>query len=523
MEEQNSEIIDVKRVLKQYTSNWYWFLISVVCCCALGYLFSKIQKPQYEVKANIILSEQDPLSSAVASGGLSGVSSLLGGNSDGEDEVEILKSHSVLKSVVRTLGLNIKHYDKKGPMMLTLEYPKYPIEIVPSPEILIDTLSVGIQFDVKVGHDGKANIKVKAKGKKIYSATDKSLPCIIDIPYGKFTVEATPNFIKGKKYNNKIFLCNYDVAAESLREEVNAALATKRSQIISMQMITDNQTYAADVLNTLIEKYNERGLQDHIAQTSVTADFLKDRLVMMRQELDSTEASLAKYKTSEGIIQLQKNGEEIYKRKLEAEQELSDRQVENQIAKVTLEMVRNSAKNDALIPMQITASVVTSQIEAYNSAVMTKRRMEESAKSDNPTIQRIDEQIKTMRENLIATLEGIVNKGQNIIKEYQKVYDEAVSQVTNLPHQELAYRSKYREQTVHESMYLYLLQKQEEIAILMSNAKPKAAIIDKAYSLNEDRNMSSKMLIAIFGMIGFLLPPVIMAIKNAFKKEEEKL
>lgn len=521
MEEQNSELIDVKGILKTYLSKWYWFLISMVCCVIVGYMFTKTMRPQYEVKANIILTENDALSSVMSAGGLSGVSALFGGNASAEDEVELLTSHSVLKNVVRTLGLNVRHFNDGGLLMTTMIYPEFPIDVVPSPEIALDTLRTNITFFVKVDKDGTADIKVEARKKAIYKAHDVVLPVVIDLPYGDFTVEPTEFFVKGRKYDNKIVVSNYDNAAEDLREELNIALVTKRSQIISMQMVTDNTPYAADVLNTLIEKYNERGLQDHMTKTAVTADFLRDRLVMMRQELDSTETSLAKYKTHEGITQLEKDGEALYKRMIEAEQALAEQQVETQLAKVTLNLVRKSAKDNSLIPQQTSDPLLSSQIEAYNSAVMSKLRMEQSAKADNPSMIRIDDQIKSLRANLIATLESSVSKSEQMTAEYRRVYNDASKSVNSLPSQELGYRAKMRDQTIQEEIYLFLLQKQEEVAIMMSNTMPKGAIVDEAYSLNEDKSASKKMILAFFAIIGLCIPPVVIALKNIIKKAKK--
>lgn len=518
MEEQNSELINVKGILKTYLHKWYWFALSIVCCLIAGYLFTKTMRPQYEVKANIILTENDALSSVMSAGGLSGVSALLGGNASAEDEVEILTSHSVLKNVVRTLGLNIRHFNDGGLFMTTLIYPEFPIDVVPAPEIAMDTLRTSLTFLVQVEKSGNANIKVEAKNETIYKASNVTLPSVVELPYGNFTVEPTEFFIKGHKYDNKITVTNYDNAAEDLRDELNIALVTKRSQIISMQMITDNTIYASDVLNTLIEKYNERGLQDHLTKTAVTADFLKDRLVMMRQELDSTETSLAKYKTHEGITQLEKDGEVIYKRMIDAEQALAEQQVETQLAKVTLNLVQKSATDNSLIPQQTTDPLLASQIEAYNSAVLSKLRMEQSAKPDNPSMIRVDEQIKTLRANLIATLETAVKKSEQITAEYRRVFNEASKSVNTLPTQELGYRAKMRDQTIQEEIYLFLLQKQEEVAIMMSNTMPKGAIVDEAYSLNEDKSASKKMILVFFFIVGVCIPPVCFALKNLISK-----
>lgn len=518
MEEKKSELIDVKAYLRQYAANWYWFVISVVCCVAVGILFSFFVKPKYEVRANVILTEQNALGSMMSSSGLGGFAAMLGGNASAEDEVEILTSHSVLKDVVRQLGLNIRHKDRPAPLMATMLYKEFPIEVVPSPEILIDTLRTTLDFRVIIHKDGKADIRVKARDKKIYDKSDLTLPCVLDLPYGKFTVETTKYYVKGKRVKNQIVVSNFDVEAENLRKEMDVALATKRSSIINMQMMTENEDYARDVLNTLIEKYNVRGVRDQINQTSVTADMLRDRVLEIRHELDSTETSLAKYKTEAGIAELQTDGAMMYQRMVEAEKALAEQQVLTQLSRVTLTQVRNSAHDNSLIPQQSSDPILAAQIDAYNNARMTRLRMEQSAKVDNPAMMRIDEQIQTLRENLISTLESAVSTGEQMTAEYRRVYNAAAAQVNGLPREELTYRSKMRDQTIQEEIYLFLLQKQEEVGLLLSNTMPKGSIVDEAYSLNKDNSLSLKVILLMSVIVGLIIPPMVMGAKQLFKK-----
>lgn len=513
-EEKKSDIIDIKGILKEYTAKWYWFALSVVACCILGFLYSKTIKPEYEVKANIMLTEGSPMSGLMASGGLSGMASLFGGNASAEDEVEIVTSHSVLRDVARQLGLNITHFDRPAPLVALLQINEYPIEVVPA--INPDTLRTPLAFTIKVKGNGEASIKVKAKDDIIFEKSDITLPYVVNIPYGDFTIQPTKDFPTGKAFKTLVNVTNYDVAAENLRKQINVGLVNKHSQIISMQMITDNVDYACQVLNTLIEKYNARGLEDHFAQTSSTVNFLGDRLVSIRAELDSTEVALAQYKHAQGITELEKDGQVIYERMAQAEAQLTEQEVLTQMNRITLQMVEQSAKDNSLIPQQDGDKTIAPMIDAYNNAVMNRMRIEQSAKADNPSLQRLDEQISSLRANLISTLQTSVARSEKLASEYRRVYQQAASQVSSLPSQELSYRARVRQQTIQEQIYLFLLQKQEESSMLMKNTLPKGAIVDEAYSLNEDKSTSLKVILLMCIVLGLCIPPATIYIRKQF-------
>ena len=54
-----SDFIDISAVAQEFISKWYLFVISIVICLAIGWLYSKINPPKYAVRANILISQED--------------------------------------------------------------------------------------------------------------------------------------------------------------------------------------------------------------------------------------------------------------------------------------------------------------------------------------------------------------------------------------------------------------------------------------------------------------------------------
>ena len=91
--DQNSDFIDIKGLAKQYVSKWYLFVISVVVCAGLAFLFCKSRQRTYGVRANVLIQVDDtnPLSAMGA------VGDLLGSKGRVDDEVYVISSHSLLR------------------------------------------------------------------------------------------------------------------------------------------------------------------------------------------------------------------------------------------------------------------------------------------------------------------------------------------------------------------------------------------------------------------------------------------
>ncbi|MDE7145342.1 MAG: polysaccharide biosynthesis tyrosine autokinase, partial [Duncaniella sp.] len=94
-----------------------------------------------------------------------------------------------------------------------------------------------------------------------------------------------------------------------------------------------------------------------------------------------------------------------------------------------------------------------------------------------------------------------------------------------IPTQERKYVDKKRQQEVKQQLYLFLLQKQEETAMLLANSSPKGMVIDKAYTLSEPLGVSEKLVMALFLLIGLIIPPIGIYIygllRNKFDTREE--
>ena len=179
----NSDFIDIKGTLAQYLSKWYLFVISVAVCGILAVLFVKMRQPTYGVRANVLIQVDDtnPLT------GMGAIGDLIGSKGIVDDEVFVISSHSLLRDVVKELGINQMNYVKRGLLKRVNAYPENPVNVV-TPAGLVDTLSVGISFKVRVNDKGLVSVKAKAKRETIAEVKDQKFPVTLHTIYGDFTL-----------------------------------------------------------------------------------------------------------------------------------------------------------------------------------------------------------------------------------------------------------------------------------------------------------------------------------------------
>ena len=118
MNEQDEEKVNYQELLFRYIIHWPWFVASILICLigAWGYLY--FQTPVYKVSASIMIKDDKK-------GGNSGSTDLenlgLGGVITSaqsiDNEIEVLRSKTILKEVINNLELYITYYDED-------EFPK---------------------------------------------------------------------------------------------------------------------------------------------------------------------------------------------------------------------------------------------------------------------------------------------------------------------------------------------------------------------------------------------------------------
>ena len=515
-----SDIIDIKGLLAQYLSKWYLFVISVAVCGILALLFTKVKKPVYGVRANVLIQVDDinPLSAMGA------VGDLLGSKGRVDDELYVISSHSLYRDVVKKLGINQLHYVRKGFLNTNLTYPDIPLEVTTPPGVA-DTLSVGVIFKVKVGEDGLADIKAKAKRKTIAEVKDAKLPVTLNTVYGDFTIDKTQFFPTGQELTDKISFTGYHAAAEDISEDIATDIASKKSNAIELAINTKNADYGMAILNEIIALYNQRGIHEKNIQGEKTAQFINDRLEILNEGLTDSEIAIQQYKQNNRITDVE--AEALYQttKKGELETALVTAETQSEIIKMTREFLGNPGNAYSLVPAALDDQGLQAAIEAYNKVVLQRLELLKSAKDNNLGLRQLNEQLDMMRGNILESVSNAYNTSLVVLRELRAKKSEADASLGRVPLQEREYITLKRQQAVKQNLYTFLLQRNEETAMLLANAVPKGIIVDEAYTLSKPLGIGRFTILLIALMCGMCIPPAWLyakkLLRNRFETREE--
>ncbi|MDE5643331.1 MAG: polysaccharide biosynthesis tyrosine autokinase [Muribaculaceae bacterium] len=506
------DFIDINAIIRNYRKKWYWFVISVVMFGLLGYVYVKTHNTEYSVHANVLIDDDNsnPLLSSMDLGGLFGTSARV------DDEVFIVSSHSLLRDIVKQLNLNECHIVKKGLLEKEFAYPDYPLGISNS-AAFADTLTASLMFKISVDADCKAKVKFYVKGDKIETYDDVAIPGEVSTPYGKFELLPTATYPKGEELNTIIYLSGYDAQAEQLAKDIEIELVNRKSNVITMAMQTENVAYGKNILDAIVKQYNLRGLDDKSAQGEKTLLFIDERIRLLASDLDDAESAIQAYKQANGIIDVQ--AEAVYQttRRSELDKRLLQAESEAEVLKLATDFVNNPENAYSLIPLTVTNEGLIKSISTYNGLLLKRIELQSNAKGNNAVLRSLEEQIDAMRGNVATSIRKAYDNAMVPVRELRAEMAKTSGQLGKVPTQEREFINMKRQQEVKQALYLFLLQRREETAMMIANTKPKAIIVDEAYALNDPISMKPKLVLAMFLFLGFLVPLILLYIKDKLR------
>ena len=511
--QQEEQIIDFSSFIRKYKRYWWLFLLSLIACIGLAYAYLKLATPVYNVKAVVLVAQED--NGAGAGANLLKSMKLMGQGSKVDDEMLVFSSQELCTQVVKQLGINHNYLEDKGWYKPEKDhYNTSPIEVI-APEEMFDTLS-SVKFKIDLDKTGKADIKATSGKEKLANVKGVTLPTTLKTTYGTFAIKTTDRYKQGKPCHITARLTGNQMLGERLNKRIKVKLASKKSNGINLNIAESNKSRGKDILNKLIELYNERGQHEKDEQAINTAKFIDERLALIYKGLTSSEADIESYKRAHKIVD-----PELQVKSAVAKQEITDRAIvkletNKQLLGMVRDFVSNPANKHSYIPFEVDSSAASGSIRAYNNLLTKRQELAQSAKGDNLALKQIDEQIETMHHNV---LQGLNSSIKGVDLQLNKVRGQANATAGDLgqvPTQEREARELMRQQGIQNTLYTFLLEKREENALVLAATTPKGKIVDHAYSESTPISPNKMITLAMALLAGLMLPMLLVYMKDLF-------
>ena len=497
----NNEIINIREIILKYLSKWYWFLISIIMCVAIAYIYLKVTNEQYQVQTTILLRKNQASSGLIDMSMLEGLGGS-GSSKEVEDEIQVLTSKTIMTKVIQNLGIQTEYFVKKGWKYDEL-YPVIPIKLV-VPELFNDTLKQGFELRLKRTKEGYVIKFILGKNTENFEISDLNKPIFAPVGILKF-LQISPIKI-GESF--KIISYPINQLTERFCASIKVASVNKKSNAINVSTVSTNFKKSGVILNELVELYNLDAVIDKNMIASNTASFVDERLKLISSELQDVEMSVESYKKKNSLTDITSEAEIFLKSASEYDNKLAELQTQLNLIGYIETYVKDNQNQYNLVPanLGIEDKSLIELMQEYNQALLERMKLKRTTNDKNPVLMQMEQQLKQIRTSIIVSI-GSIKDGLKIAKKDVLSKDaQFASKIREVPTQERQFIEIKRQQEIKQKLYLFLLQKREENALSLASTIPSAKTLDAAYASIAPVAPKRMMIFLLAFMFGLVIP-----------------
>ncbi len=507
--ENNQNEIDVRKVVRVVLEHWWWFAIGVAFFLLLGVAYYVRKSPSWTTDASIMLRQGDMMSEKMDPMAMLG----LGGNAQTEDELVVFSSRGLIAQSIDALNLWEYSFVKDGVRWkgefrnpaLTIDYIRLTEDASLSPfTVTVKATKSGYKVKTKLGYFTRSTSRVETLDEPIETAV------------GTIRIHANRPLSQDTTY--KVVHKRHELVVSDYRQLLKVAQHKKESNIIDLAMKSPMPDRDKAFLYQVIEQYNMNALVDKNMIASNTAAFIDERLRIITEELGDAEKAVSEYKEKNNIAHLETQAQ-LYLHASRAEQS-AIAEIETQLSLVDYvdEFLRDDTKRNNLIPANIgiTDASLGSSLSQYNALLLQRMRIQRTATDSNPVVEQLDQQLSSMRQNIIATIRSVRESLQIRLNGLQAQESKINRQIKNAPEQEREYVRVVRDLKIKEKLYLFLYEKREENSLMLAATTIPAKILDMPQRDVRSRSPQLRNLLIICLFFGLMIPAGLLYLYKLF-------
>lgn len=527
--EEQEESINLRALLMKYLIYWPWFIASVIICLGVSFLYLRFQTPVYNSTASVLIKESDPRSKAMtqANGAVAALQDISGFSmtSNFDNEIEILKSRTLIKKVVSELGLYIQHSKEQTFGYDIPLYHNTPVKVYITPEEA-EKLQGGAKLDMTYTPEGKLSLTARYKQNQEeaeITASFDSLPAVLPTPVGVFSFTHNDSTKLGKAIKLNVWIASPTAVAQSYAANLTVTPSSKTTTIAKISVKNTHKQRAVDFINRLVTIYNQDANDEKNEVAEKTAEFIEERIGIINAELGAAENQLATFKQQAGLTDLSSDAQLALQESSKYEQLRVENATQIQLVEFLKNYINKEENDNEVLPANVGLKDqnLSTVIEQYNTMIIERKRLLRTSSENNPAIINMNTGIEAMRRSVQTTVESVL-KGLYITKaDIDKQTSKFEARINKAPQQEKEFLTISRQQEIKAALYTMLLQKREENAITLASTATNGRIIEEALAGSAPIS-PKKMMIALAALIiGLGLPICLVFLRDLLKYKIE--
>ncbi len=455
--------IDFRRIVRLIAGHW-WLILG---CLALGLgaasLYSRYAQPVYSAAGSIIVKDESSNSLGQDAAQLQQFD-IFKGKKNLSTEIEIIKSQSVVERAVNAMDPTFVHvsYFAKGRFKTTDMYKESPFMVV------VDSLYPhAYERSFFLHFDGKGGYKLSFGEEDPTPPQAYRIGDTVQNAFGRFRVLL--NETRGRTPDpatTYYFIAHHPWTPVGVfRGRVGAFRASEETSILFITCQDEVPERAMDFVNTLINEYTKRGVDEKSNVARNTIKFIDRQLDQTRDSVAYWEGVIENFKKTRGIVNLTPDFT------LSKFTNYDNRRLELRLQLNALDSLEQQIRRgkDASV---ISTSNLGTQDNRFSASLGQLNTLETERKAllayatpDNPKVLAANKKIELLRSKLYEDLGSYREALQNNVQTISKAIGGFESALHKVPETEREYIGIQRKYNLASNTYQFLLQERSRASI----------------------------------------------------------
>lgn len=482
----DDDSVDVARIFGLLRTRWRTIAVVTVLVTTVVLVATLVSPLTFSSSGRLYLGELTSVSPPM--GDEMDISATAQG--DISSEVEILMSRSLVARAVSESGLNvrIRHHAHEPPKYWEWRLSKRDPALIDSALRKLRATQTGFNSRTR---DARS-LRIAFTSPTAYEVRDPATEQVLGSgALGELTtIDNLALTLTGGAEEGPAAGEVYDITVQPIAAAVDSALgvltvnATKavagaQPNVINLTYADESPLMAAEFLSSLMRAYLQERQEWKTENASAAEAFVSEQLQAMRQSLDKAQADLATYRAENRVVVLDSEAEAMISQISRYEEQRVAARLETQaLSGVKAALASGNPAPEAFMLGEAKDTVLAEMAQALAVSRRELSELETRFSAEAPDVvskrAQVDSQLNTIRsyvsnrlkraQDSLGTLSGIISK-----------YEEKLKTV---PGAELGLAQLTREAEVYDSLYAFLLRRQQQAAITKASTVSKNRVLD---------------------------------------------
>ena len=440
----------------------FWPLLAIILflSLALAWTYKKYQTPTYGVTATLIIKDENK---GVDNSKMVESMNPFDSKKIVENEIKVIQSPDLMKRVVDSLNLYAPVYEEADFLGMNIKsvsaYASSPIRLqVKNPESIV------------VPEDGpEEHYFIFDVAKNTVRVNGKTYPMNqwVESPFGKIRFTLNPNQSQLAVNDLYFVLVDPRSVTNDLVKGLEVTPPEKLSTVINLNFEDAVPNRGEDILNGLIEAYNQKGVEDRNRLAQNTMKFIEARIENVEGELNELEGDIEKYRLAKGAVDLSEQSRLYLQDAGQNNQNISNTRLKLSILNKVENYIQSKSFGESIVPstLGIDDPVLTQLLQKLYDSEVEYERLKNTTGANNPLLTSIRDEINKIRPSILENVQSQKSNMQASLSNLRSTSGKFSSALSTIPEQERKLLEISRRKAVKNDLFAFLLQKREETAL----------------------------------------------------------